>query len=127
MFVVHNDFYEVFYFRPAKIRGGYNRGWRKLFAVRSNLHRDAVLNLDFDSKISGITSGKVKAVVTGLENSLAVTFDAVEGDLNFTASVVDEAFIVTGNELGYMLSSDSVTMSLVKVEDSEGVQKKIFS
>ena len=55
---------------------------------------DATLNLD-DGKVSGLASGKVIATVTGAENSPAVTFDATDNAVTFTATSDGEVISIT--------------------------------
>ena len=47
---------------------------------------DAQFNLDDAGKVSGLASGKVTAVVNGVENSPTITFDATDSATTFAAS-----------------------------------------
>lgn len=53
------------------------------------------LNLDSNGKISGISSGKVYAVASGVEDSPVVVFDAADGAINFSATGNGDAKVVT--------------------------------
>ncbi|MBR4904646.1 MAG: hypothetical protein IKZ53_08235 [Selenomonadaceae bacterium] len=79
---------------------------------------DSVLNLA-DEKISGIASGKVTAVVTGMENSPTVTFDGTT-PLEFTCAGDDDKLKVTcaGSSIGY--TSGNVTYSVSGVTFQSG-------
>ncbi|MBO4780646.1 MAG: hypothetical protein J5497_08420, partial [Selenomonadaceae bacterium] len=63
---------------------------------------DAKLNLDSDNKVSGIASGKVKAVVTGAKNSPTATFDGTK-PLEFTCAGDDDKLKITcaGSSIDY--------------------------
>ena len=54
---------------------------------------DALLNLDYDKKVTGISKGSVKATIEG-SSAVQVTFDSSDKAFDFSCEVEDDALVV---------------------------------
>ncbi|MBR0060667.1 MAG: hypothetical protein IJP68_04220, partial [Selenomonadaceae bacterium] len=80
-------------FDTATIAAGENQTFDGV--TYTALDDEAVLNLDDSGKVSGLTSGKVSAVVADADDSPSVSFDATEKTLAFTLTAEDGALVAT--------------------------------
>ena len=88
------------------------------------LDGDAVLKYDDDFKVSGLTSGKVSAVVAGASYSSTLTIDATDGSTDFTLTGNGEVLTLT-KVLPFELDNGTFTLASNVLTAAKGSDLKI--
>lgn len=79
--------------------------------IYTALEGETELNLNSDGKVSGISSGRVRATVAGTSNSPTVVFDATSKAFDFTVSASGGTLTVVHDDISYSTADRNVSMN----------------